>query len=63
MVLTFRNVGEKSDAKNYHPVSLCSMIFGIFEKLVNNRLVDQLEKCFSVISSTVAGLLGGLQIF
>ena len=38
----FKNVGERSTAKNYRPVSL---LFSFFEKLVNNRIVDHLEKC------------------
>ena len=41
----FKNVGERSAAKNYHPVSLLSVVCKIFEKLVNNRIVDHLEKC------------------
>ena len=44
MVLVFKNVGERSIAKNYHPVSLLSVIRKVFEKLVNNRIVDHLEK-------------------
>ena len=32
-------------AKNYRPVSLLSVVSKIFEKLVNNRIVDHLEKC------------------
>ena len=45
MVLVFKNVGERSTAKNGHPVSLLSVVSKIFEKLVNNRIVDHLEKC------------------
>ena len=45
MVPVFRNVGERSVAKNYHPVSLLSMVSKVFEKLVNNRIVDHLEIC------------------
>ena len=41
----FKNVGEKCTTKNYHLVSLLSEVSKIFEKLVNNRLVDHLEKC------------------
>ena len=41
----FKNVGEKSAAKNYSPVSLVSVITKVFEKLVNNMIVDHLEKC------------------
>ena len=40
-----KNVGERSTAKNYHPVSLLSVVSKVFEKLINNRIVDHLEKC------------------
>ena len=36
---------ERSVGKDYRTVSLPS-VFSIFEKLVNNRLSDHLEKCF-----------------
>ena len=42
---TFTNVGERSKAKNYCPVSLLSVLSKVFEKLVNNKIVDHLEKC------------------
>ena len=45
VVPVFKNVGERSTAKNYHPVSLLSVVSKVFEKLVNNRNVDHLEKC------------------
>ena len=45
MVLVFKNVGERSTAKNYLPVSLLSVVSKVFERLVNNRIVDHLEKC------------------
>ena len=53
MVHVFKDVVEKSMAKNYHPVVLLSVVSKVFEKLVNNRLVDHLEKCylFFLISS------------
>ena len=34
-----------STAKNYRPVSLLSMASKVFENLVNNGIVDYLEKC------------------
>ena len=34
-----------STAKNHHPVSLLSLVSKVFEKLVNNRIVDHVEKC------------------
>ena len=45
VVPVFNNVGEKSTAKNYCPVSLISVVSKVFEKLVNNRIADHLEKC------------------
>ena len=45
VVSVFKNVGERSTAKTYRPVSLLSVVSKVFEKLVNNRIVDHLEKC------------------
>ena len=45
VVPIFKNVGERSTAKNYCPVSLLSVVSKVFEKPVNNRIVDHLEKC------------------
>ena len=42
VVPVFKNVGERSTAKNYRPVSLLSVVTKVFEKLVNNRVVDHL---------------------
>ena len=44
LVPVFKNVGDRSAAKNYCPVSLLSVVSKVFEKLVNNRIVDHLEK-------------------
>ena len=44
VVPVFKNVGERSTAKNYHPVSLVSVISIVFKKFVNNNL-ENLEKC------------------
>ena len=52
VVPVFKNVGQRSTAKNYRPVSLLSVVIKVFEKLVNNRIVDHLEKC---------GLFAGFQ--
>ena len=64
VVPVFKNVGERSTAKNYHPVSLLSVVSNVFEKLVNNGIVDHLKKSglFS-ISSMVLGLHDQLLIF
>ena len=62
MVPAFKNVGERSTAGNYGPVSLLSVVSKVFEKLVNNRIVGHLEKCFLIFSMAL-GLLGLLQIF
>ena len=45
LLSVFKNIGERSTAKKYHPVSLISVVSKVFEKLVNNRIVDHLEKC------------------
>ena len=39
------NVGERSITRNYHPLSLLSVITKVFEKLLNKKIVDHLEKC------------------
>ena len=44
VVPVFKNVGERSTAKNCRPVSLLSGVSKVFEKLVNNRIVDHLQK-------------------
>ena len=45
VVPVFKNVVERSTAKNYRPVSLLSVVIKVFKKLVNNRIVGHLEKC------------------
>ena len=45
VVPVFKNIRERSTAKNYRPVSLLSVVGKVFEKLVNNRIVQHLEKC------------------
>ena len=45
VVPVFKNVGEKSTAKNYDPVSLLSVVSKVFEKLVNDRIVDHIDNC------------------
>ena len=45
VVPVFKNVGERSTAKNYHPINLLSVVSKVFKKLVNNRIVDHLENC------------------
>ena len=64
VIHVFKNIGESCTAKNYHPVSLLSVVSKIFEKVVNNRIFDHLEKCdlFSDFQM-VLGLLDQLQIF
>ena len=44
MVPVFKNVGERSTAKNYRPLTLLPVVRKVFEKLVNNRIADHLEK-------------------
>ena len=59
-----RMLGGRSTAKNYCPVSLLSVVNKVFEKLVNNKIINRLENCgLFLISSRVLGLLNQLQIF
>ena len=59
----FKNFWERTITKNYRPVSLLCMISKVFEKLINNRIVDHLDKCgLFLISSMVLGHLDQLQI-
>ena len=44
VVSVFKNVGERSKAKTYRPINLFSVVNKVFEKLVNNRIVNHLEK-------------------
>ena len=44
VVPVFENVGERATAKIYHPVCLLSVVSKVYEKLVNNRIVDHLQK-------------------
>ena len=56
VVPVFKNVGERSTTKNYHPVILLSVVSKVIEKLVNSRIVDRLEKLtFFLISNMVLG--------
>ena len=65
VVLAFRNVGERSTAKNYCPVILLSVVSKVIEKFVNNRklLITWRNVAFFLISNMVLGLLDQLQIF
>ena len=44
VVPVFKNIRERSTAKNYCPVDHLSVGSKVFEKLVNNKIVDHLEK-------------------
>ena len=44
MVPVVKNVGERSTAKNFCPVNLYSGASKVFEKLVNNKIVEHLQK-------------------
>ena len=45
VVPVFKNVWERCTARNYRPVRLLSVVSKVFKKLVNNRIIDHLEKC------------------
>ena len=44
VVPVFTNVGKRSTAKNYRRVNLLSIVSKVFEKLVNNTIIDHFEK-------------------
>ena len=50
VVPLFKNAGK---AKNYRPVRIPSVVSKLFEKLVNNRIVDHLEKCSLFLISSM----------
>ena len=50
MVPVFNNVREGSKAKNYRPVSLPSVVSLAFEKSVNTRTVNYLNKLLMMLS-------------
>ena len=62
VVPVFKSVREKSTAKSYCLVSLLSVVSKVFEKLVNNRIFDYLEKSGLLISRMVLDLFDQLQI-
>ena len=45
VVSVIKNVGERSTANDYFPISLLSVVSEVFEKLVNNSIFDHLDKC------------------
>ena len=45
VVPVFKNVGESSATKNYGSVSPLSVVSKVFEKHLNNKIVDHLERC------------------
>ena len=55
MAPIFKNVGQRSTAKKYHPAGLLSVVSKVFGKFVNNRFVDHLEICSLFGPLTVAG--------
>ena len=44
MIPVFKNAVERFTAKNYCPVILLHLVSKVFEKLVNDRIVDHLNK-------------------
>ena len=45
VVLVSKNVGERCTVKNSGPIRHLTVVSKVFEKLVNNKLADHLEKC------------------
>ena len=65
MVLpVFKNVGERSTAKNYRWVSFLVVVVKVFGKLAHNRNINHLEKYgLFLVSSMVLSRLNQLQFF
>ena len=64
VVPIFKNVGERSTAKSYHPVSLLSVVSKVFENLVIiGLLITQRNVTFFLIFNMVLCILDPLQIF
>ena len=62
MAAIFKNIWNTSATKNYYSVTLLFLVNKFFEKLVNNKVVDHLEKFgFFLISSMTSGRLIQLQ--
>ena len=55
MVSVFKNVGDRSAAKNYCPISLLSVVSKVFEKFLNNRIVNHLSG-FSLVRENLDNL-------
>ena len=63
VVHVFKNVVERSTAKNYYPVSLLSVVSKVFEKPVH-KIVERREKCGLISDSCmVLGFLDQSQFF
>ena len=57
VVPVFNNVRESSKAKNYHPVSLPSVVSLVFGKSVNNKIVNYLNKLLMMLSIILLSML------
>ena len=64
VVPVFKIVEERCTAKNYHPVHPLFVVSKVFKKLVNNKILDHVEKFgLFLVFSMVSGLLDQLEIF
>ena len=64
VVLVFNNLEKGLLLKTTAQLVLFSVVIKVFEKLVNNMIVDHLEKCGLFLNfSMVLGLLDQLQLF
>ena len=57
VVPVFKNSGERSDPKNYRPISLLPVISKVFESLLNEALIAHLES-FDLLSDKQYGFRG-----
>ena len=56
MVTVFEIVEERCITKNYCPISLFSLVRKVFEKVINSRIVDHLEK-YGLLSDLQYGFM------
>ena len=53
LVPVFKNLAERSTAKNYHPVSLFSVVRKVFEKLLNTVITQSAFTCSKLTIETL----------
>ena len=50
VVLVYKSSGDKSDPKNYYPISLLPVVSKLFERLINNSTTSRGNQSFFGLS-------------